>query len=100
MRLIEVDALKEKLDKIPARSIENADGRAYVLIRLSTVLEIIKQLPSTETERKKGKWLIILTFNDCYYAKCDQCHKTQVFYYNKPLTNFCPNCGCDMREGD
>ena len=26
--------------------------------------------------------------------------ESQVFYYNKPLTNFCPNCGADMREGD
>ena len=52
MRLIEVDALKETLDRIPARSIENADGRAYVLIRLSTVLEIIKQMPSVELEER------------------------------------------------
>lgn len=50
MRLIEVDALKETLDKIPARSIENADGRTYVLIRLSTVFEIIKQMPSAQPE--------------------------------------------------
>ena len=55
MGLIEVDALKEKLDKIPARSIENTDGRAYVLIRLSTVLEIIKQLPSVQPEIIKCK---------------------------------------------
>lgn len=47
---------------------------------------------------RKGKWKIYATFDDCYYAKCNQCHETQVFYYNKPLTNFCPNCGADMRE--
>lgn len=52
MRLIDADALDEKLDKFPARSIENADGRAYVLIRLSTVLEIIKQLPSAQPEQR------------------------------------------------
>ena len=50
MRLIDADALKETLDKIPARSIENGDGRAYVLIRLSTVFEIIKQMPSVQSE--------------------------------------------------
>lgn len=48
MKLIEVNALKEILDKIPARRIENADGRAYVLIRLSTVFEVIKRLPSAK----------------------------------------------------
>ena len=47
---------------------------------------------------RTGKWIIYLTFDDCYYAKCDQCHESQVFYYNKPLTNFCPNCGADMRS--
>ena len=51
MKQIEVDALEEKLDKIPARSIENADGRAYSLIRLSTVFEIIKQMPPAQPEQ-------------------------------------------------
>ena len=50
MKQIDADALEEKLDKIPARRIENADGRAYVLIRLSTVLEIIKQMPPAQPE--------------------------------------------------
>lgn len=59
----------------------------------------IKELPSI-FQLRKGKWEIYATFDDCYYAKCDQCHETQVFYYNKQLTNFCPNCGADMREGD
>ena len=54
--------------------------------------EII-QLP----ERKKGKWIVTSEFEDCRYAKCNQCKVTQVFYYNKPLTNFCPNCGADMK---
>ena len=51
----------------------------------------------TESERKKGKWIVTSEFGDCRYAKCNQCKVTQVFYYNKPLTNFCPNCGADMR---
>lgn len=50
MRLVDVDVLKEILDKIPARNIENADGQAYVLIRLSTVFEVIKHLPSVQPE--------------------------------------------------
>ena len=55
-------------------------------------------ISSAEPERKKGKWVVISEFEDCRYAKCNQCNVTQVFYYNKPLTNFCPNCGTDMRE--
>ena len=51
-----------------------------------------------KTERKKGKWIVTSEFEDCRYVKCNQCKVTQVFYYNKPLTNFCPNCGAEMTE--
>ena len=51
-------------------------------------------------ERKNGEWIVISEFEDCRYAKCNQCKVTQVFYYNKPLTNFCPNCGARMEEPD
>ena len=47
-------------------------------------------------ERKKGKWIVTSEFKDCRYVKCNQCKVTQVFYHNKPLTNFCPNCGAKM----
>lgn len=60
-------------------------------------IEDIKKLPPAQAERKKGKWIITSEFEDCYYAKCNQCNITQVFYFNKQLTNFCPNCGADMR---
>lgn len=92
MRLIEVDVLKEKLDKIPARSIENADGRAYALIRLSTVYEIIKQLPAAQS------------FNKGLWVKQELAPQTLRFCslcgYKKPrgITNYCPNCGADMRS--
>ena len=87
MKQIEVDALEEKLDKIPARSIENADGRAYALIRLSTVFEIIKQMPPAKPEREKGKW------SDGYrWQRCSLCKQT-----GKKSWNYCPNCGADMR---
>jgi ribosomal protein S27E len=51
---------------------------------------------SGEQERKQGEWIVISEFEDCRYVKCNQCKVTQVFYYNKPLTNFCPNCGAPM----
>lgn len=62
------------------------------------VRNILKTVPSVQP--RKGKWIITSEFKDCYYAKCNQCKATQVFYYNKPLTNFCPNCGAKMKEGD
>ncbi len=50
-----------------------------------------------KTERKTGKWIVTSEFEDCRYAKCNQCKVTQIFYYGKPLTNFCPNCGAELR---
>jgi len=64
------------------------------------MIDRIKQLPSAQSERKTGKWIVISEFEDCRYVQCNQCKVTQVFYYNKPLTNFCPNCGVDMRGGN
>lgn len=49
-------------------------------------------------EEKVGEWIITAKFSDCVYAQCDQCKTTQVFYYNKPLTNFCPHCDARMRN--
>ena len=77
----------------------NDEGKTAFSMAISA-LELFgnsEQLPSVQP--RKGKWIIYSTFDDSYYAKCDQCHETQVFYYNKPLTNFCPNCGCRMEEG-
>lgn len=64
---------------------------------LSEVRDRIKALPSAQPERKKGKWIVTSEFEDCRYAKCNQCKVTQIFYYGKPLTNFCPNCGAELR---
>ena len=45
---------------------------------------------------RHGRWIVTAEFTDCIYAQCDQCKITQVFYHNKPLTNYCPNCGAKM----
>ena len=48
-----------------------------------------------------ARWIVTAEFSDCVYAQCDQCKIQQVFYYNKPLTNYCPNCGALMdKDGD
>lgn len=114
MRMIDADALNEILDKIPARSIETADGRAYVLIRLSTVFEVTKQMPTIEPERengyrdgykrgkragykkarnagrKKGKWT---SYNSCPFCGFQPWYERDIH-----TLSYCPNCGADMRE--
>lgn len=47
----------------------------------------------TEPERKKGKWLF--PYGDKKYKRCSVCERD---YYSIPHdSNFCPNCGADMR---
>lgn len=55
------------------------------------IFQELKNLPSAEPERKKGKWI---------NGRCDQCGEhapcwaMASTYY---LSNFCPNCGANMR---
>lgn len=67
---------------------------------LDDAIKVVNSLASAKPERKKGEWIVTSEFKDCRYVKCNQCKVTQVFYYNKSLTNFCPNCGADMRGGN
>ena len=46
-----------------------------------------------------ARWIVTARFDDCYYADCPACNTTQVFYGNKELTTFCPNCGA-MMDGE
>lgn len=52
----------------------------------------IEQLPSAQSERKKGEWI---TQEFGSWAECSECHEL----YDIPIaySNFCPNCGADMR---
>ena len=61
-------------------------------------LDLIKEIPPVELERKTGKWIVTSEFEDCCYYKCNQCKVSQVFYYKKLPTNFCPNCGAKMER--
>lgn len=79
-------------------ALADADAKKlWKRLKFSEMQKCLLDLPPEEPERKKGEWIVTNEFEDCIYAKCNQCQVTQVFYYGKPLTNFCPNCGADMR---
>ena len=67
--------------------------------------EIIQLLPSKQSERKKGKWFNyqgntkIVLCSECRMPALESmtgCLSNQHLAPNR--TNFCPNCGADMRE--
>lgn len=49
------------------------------------------------TEVSVGEW-IFDDADECGYSyKCSECHSIIIFRSKNQLTNFCPNCGADMR---
>jgi len=59
---------------------------------MTSIQEILENLPSAQPERKTGKWL--RSGNCIFPYECDQCGDA-----NERATSFCPNCGADMRGG-
>ena len=82
---------EDAVKTITEASFTGKDGLDYV-----ETLVALNALKMQKPERRRGRWIVTSEFEDCRYVKCNQCKVTQVFYHNKPLTNFCPNCGADM----
>lgn len=56
--------------------------------------DALMSLPSTEPERKKGKWI-----DDTFCSECGWTYEVEPgFIGSVKQFNFCPNCGADMRE--
>ena len=91
MKPIDADRLKAVLEKNFGHT-----GGASVLEQL------IDEQPSAQPERKKGEWLP--DNNNAYEMRfvCSCCKESEVvptigFTKYRPLWDFCPNCGADMR---
>ena len=61
-------------------------------------VDALNGLPSAQPERKTGHWIKTARWGRVYY--CDQCRNYLDFdgvNVGRGSTNFCPNCGADMR---
>ena len=59
----------------------------------------IHEFPPADVERRKiGQWE---RFDDGikYWWECSECHYDS-FLFRADLTNYCPNCGAEMRGGE
>lgn len=67
-------------------------------VHLRDVVIAIEHLPSAQ---KKGKW-IRKDDETCYWYECSECgcSPPKDTYKQEWLSDFCPNCGADMRKGD
>ena len=99
MRLIDADALEKYLSDA---EIEATRQRKYVFAgALNTICGNVRNFPTIESERKKGKWKDDGTELGCC---CSECGVTLDDYFYGALyevrlgkmPNFCPNCGSKM----
>ena len=68
------------------------DKEIYITIKNNMTCIYFK--PKSDYERKRGEWKIN---SDGYYPYCSRCGKEPK---NGVMTDFCPNCGADMRKED
>lgn len=93
MRLIDADALKNEIVEEGQKSKRYKIGEFWELGRDQIWIVIDKQ-PTIE-KRKTGEWINITNDESLEEEyECSMCGY-ELFYSNP--TNFCPNCGADMR---
>lgn len=81
-----------KLDDIITKAIDESENQTECQT-LRWVLDVMSELPSVTPKQKTGKWkLLSCTYgHGCVYT-CSKCGETE-FY----VSNYCPNCGCQMK---
>lgn len=87
MGLIETDEL---IEYIVNRYRTTCEAESYK-DACCDILEKINSMPIIEPQRKKGKWKL-MDDGYCAFFVCSQCGKV-----NNYKSNFCPNCGTNMK---
>ena len=102
MRLIDADALHKAYIELRnfKQDPQSGDWISLRAVPLTTVIRMLNDAPSIDIEPKRGEWIEFDTKwgRSLYY--CTNCMETSEVptAFGKPLYNFCPNCGADMRE--
>lgn len=89
MRLIDADAYMEKVCTYKETGCGCCVHQGYCPVDEPTV---------EAKEVVHGEWI----YNEYYTWECGNCgfHPFKGFIPKEPGFNYCPNCGCDMREGN
>ena len=97
-RCIDADALEELFREVIGGIAKKPEmnGNLEHMIRASAmVIEMIKDAPTIEPQRKTGRWEIyVISMLDGEGCKCSECG-----FEGVPYWDFCPNCGARM-EGE
>lgn len=103
MRLIDADAFRREIDNHWPFTKEEQSKHGIADMAKSTLLCVLNQMPTVQPERKKGTWIQKskpMEFSTVWWYECSECgDKPPRDRYGNPdyLSNYCPNCGADMR---
>ncbi len=97
------EILSRVLDDMDVVGIDR-EKYSYGLKLIESNIEDIKELPSTQPERKIGRWIKDKPWSEGagmgesygYYWKCDQCNHIVKGDWAECGDNFCSECGADM----
>lgn len=69
----------------------------HIILPYEYIKDIVLSLPSAQQKRMRGRWVPVTNGRGGY--ECDQCHNYAPSYQDgvEWLSDFCPNCGADMR---
>lgn len=95
MRLIEADALIEKLEAWKKEAERIGANINYIFA--SAIIAQVNEQPTIE-ERKTGKWIVVDDAYNRISGKCSACGWEAHLYEDDVVgMDYCPNCGADMR---
>lgn len=64
------------------------------------MINILRNLPSTQPEQKKGEWIEIPDDVFAPIVVCSRCGQTAIVSYGEyQRTRYCPYCGIKMKNG-
>ena len=71
---------------------------AIIMNGMNLCEKAVRNQPSAQPERKKGKWIYKKDLKQFF---CDQCGEPSLtdddrYIYGMDFSNFCPNCGAEM----
>lgn len=92
MRLIDADKLKKKFQSCQAECTSPDRTEVDWCEAVAKMFVGLNNAPTIHTENKKGRWIA-----DRYCSECEWDKKDAELVCNIP-TNYCPNCGADMRS--
>lgn len=91
--LISKQAILKHIENIrqSAQMMDDIQEASIIMFGMYLCEEAVRNQPYAQTERKKGAW--ILKPNIYGVAYCSECD----YELHTDNTNYCPNCGADMR---